>query len=199
MHELTKVEVWDILRLIAVEYGEKLGDTKADRDAAKLRIDMWHAALNGYPKEVVYAAVANVMRTLPFRPKLADVCKEIRRLQSLGEKSDEELWVELSGVLAEVRHNTEGYRYDFNGEGERCRRSNERIYAALSPEIRDYLRSISELITVAYMSDEDLHYERSRFMKRIGEIREQARLRRDTPKEVLELFAGAVPQLTEGR
>ena len=199
MHELTKVEVWDILRLIAVEYGEKLGNTKADRDAAKLRIDMWHAALNGYPKEVVYAAVANVMRTLPFRPKLADVCKEIRRLQSLGEKSDEELWVELSGVLADVRHNTEGYRYDFDGEGERCRVSNERIYAALSPEIRDYLRSISELITVAYMSDEDLHYERSRFMKRIGEIREQARLRRETPKEVLELFAGAVPQLTEGR
>lgn len=198
MHELTKVEVWDILRLIAVEYGEKLGDTKADRDAAKLRIDMWHAALNSYPKEVVHTAVANVMRTLPFRPKLADVCKEIRRLQSLGEKSDEELWVELSGVLAEVRHNTEGYRYDFNGEGERCRRSNERIYAALSPEIRDYLRSISELITVAYMSDEDLHYERSRFMKRIGEIREQARLRRETPKEVLELFAGAFPQLTEG-
>ena len=199
MHELTKVEIWDILRLIAVEYGEKLGDTKADRDAAKLRIDMWHAALNGYPKEVVYAAVANVMRTLPFRPKLADVCKEIRRLQSLGEKSDEQLWVELTGVLDKVRHNTEGYRYDYMDEGARCRKSNEQIYAALPTEIKDYLRSISELITVAYMSSEDLRYEKARFMKRIGEIREQARLRRDRPKEVLELLSGAVPQLTEGR
>lgn len=199
MHELTKVEIWDILRLVAVEYGEKLGDTKADRDAAKLRIDMWHSALNGYPKEVVYAAVANVMRTLPFRPKLADVCKEIRRLQSLGEKPDEQLWVELTGVLDKVRHNTEGYRYDYMDEGTRCRKSNEQIYSALPTEIKDYLRSISELITVAYMSSEDLRYEKARFMKRIGEIREQARLRRDTPKEVLELLSGAVPQLTEGR
>ena len=106
--------------------------------------------------------------------------------------------MELTGVLDKVRHNTEGYRYDYMDEGARCRKSNEQIYAALPPEIKDYLRSISELITVAYMSSEDLRYEKARFMKRIGEIREQARLRRDTPKEVLELLSGPVPQLTDG-
>lgn len=192
--KLTKTDVTTMIGIVYLESGQNVSENDI-----LVRIDFWYTALKQFEREVVLAAFQNVTMNTNYPVKLADICKEIRRLQALGEKSDEELWVELSDVLAQVRHNTEGYRYDFDGEGERCRMSNERIYAALSPEIRDYLRSISELITVAYMSDEDLHYERSRFMKRIGEIREQARLRRDTPKEVLELFAGAVPQLTEGR
>lgn len=194
MAELTKKHVLGILQMIASEYVDKL-----DVATTQMRVEMWYASLNAYPEELVDRAVANAMRATPYRLKLADVCNAIKSMQALGEKSDEALWEELRAVFPTVVHNTEGYRYDYMNEGARCRKSNEAIFAALSPEIRAYLRSVSELITVAYMNEEALRFEKSRFLRRIGEIREQERLRRDTPKEVLELLSVSVPQLTEGR
>lgn len=192
--KLTKTDVTKMLGIAYLESGQNV----SENDIME-RVDFWYSSLNRFEREIVLTAFRNVTMSTNYPVKLADVCKEIRRLQSLGEKSDEQLWVDLTGVLDKVRHNTEGYRYDYMDEGARCRKSNEQIYAALPTEIKDYLRSISELITVAYMSSEDLRYEKARFMKRIGEIREQARLRRETPKEVLELLSVSVPQLTEGR
>ena len=186
MAELTKRRVLDILRLFAAEYGEKWDEK--DRVTVSARVEEWYAALRGYPQEVVAAAVADVLQTLKYRPRLADVCERVEKLRSATEKTDEDLWAELTGVLYAVHHNTEGYRYE--DEGERCRRSNERIYEELSPEIRDYLRSVSELVTIAYMTSEDLKYERMRFMRRVGEIRERQRIVRSTPAEVLRLAAG---------
>lgn len=194
MAELTKKHVLGILQMIASEYGDKL-----DVATTQMRVEMWFASLNAYPEELVDRAVANAMRATPYRLKLADVCNAIKSMQALGEKSDEALWEELRAVFPTVVHNTEGYRYDYMNEGERCRKSNEAIFAALSPEIRAYLRSVSELITVAYMNEEALRFEKTRFLRRIGEIREQERLRKETPKDILQLFGSAVPQITEGR
>lgn len=194
MAELTKKHVLGILQMIASEYGDKL-----DVATTQMRVEMWFASLNAYPEELVDRAVANAMKATPYRLKLADVCNAIKSMQALGEKSDEALWEELRAVFPTVVHNTEGYRYDYMNEGTRCRKSNEAIFSALSPEIRAYLRSVSELITVAYMNEEALRFEKTRFLRRIGEIREQERLRKETPKEILQLFGSAVPQITEGR
>ena len=194
MAELTKKHVLGILQMIASEYGDKL-----DVATTQMRVEMWYASLNAYPEELVDRAVANAMRATPYRLKLADVCNAIKSMQALGEKPDEALWEELRAVFPTVVHNTEGYRYDYMNEGARCRKSNEAIFSALSPEIRAYIRSVSELITVAYMNEEELRFEKARFLRRIGEIREQERLRKETPKEILQLFGSAVPQITEGR
>lgn len=194
MAELTKKHVLGILQMIASEYGDKL-----DVATTQMRVEMWFASLNAYPEELVDRAVANAMQATPYRLKLADVCNAIKSMQALGEKPDEALWEELRAVFPTVVHNTEGYRYDYMNEGARCRKSNEAIFSALSPEIRAYIRSVSELITVAYMNEEALRFEKTRFLRRIGEIREQERLRKETPKEILQLFGSAVPQITEGR
>lgn len=194
MAELTKKHVLGILQMIASEYGDKL-----DVATTQMRVEMWFASLNAYPEELVDRAVANAMRATPYRLKLADVCNAIKSMKALGEKPDEALWEELRAVFPTVVHNTEGYRYDYMNEGERCRKSNEAIFFALSLEIQAYLRSVSELITVAYMNEEALRFEKTRFLRRIGEIREQERLRKETPKEILQLFGSAVQQIAEGR
>lgn len=193
MAELTKKHVLGILQMIASEYGDKL-----DVATTQMRVEMWFASLNAYPEELVDRAVANAMRATPYRLKLADVCNAIKSMQALGEKTDEALWEELRAVFPTVVHNTEGYRYDYMGEGTRCRKSNEAIFSALSPEIRAYLRSVSELITVAYMNEEALRFEKTRFLRRIGEIREQERLRKETPKEILQLFGNTEQRLIQG-
>lgn len=193
MAELTKKHVLGILQMIASEYGDKL-----DVATTQMRVEMWFASLNAYPEELVDRAVANAMQATPYRLKLADVCNAIKSMQALGEKSDEALWEELRAVFPTVVHNTEGYRYDYMNEGARCRKSNEAIFSALSPEIQAYLRSVSELITVAYMNEEALRFEKTRFLRRIGEIREQERLRKETPKEILQLFGNTEQRLIQG-
>ena len=193
MAELTKKHVLGILQMIASEYGDKL-----DVSTTQMRVEMWFASLNAYPEELVDRAVANAMRATPYRLKLADVCNAIKSMQALGEKTDEALWEELRAVFPTVVHNTEGYRYDYMNEGARCRKSNEAIFSAFSSEIQEYLRSVSELITVAYMNEEALRFEKTRFLRRIGEIREQERLRKETPKEILQLFGNTEQRLIQG-
>lgn len=192
--KLTKTDVTKMLGIVYLESGQNV----SENDIME-RVDFWYSALKQYEREVVLTAFQNVTMNTNYPVRLANVCNEIRRLQSLGEKTDEELWGELRAVLPAVVHNTEGYRFTYRNEGERCRKSNEAIFAALSPEIRAYLRSVSELITVAYMNEEALRFEKSRFLRRIGEIREQERLRKETPKEILQLFGSSLPQITEGR
>ena len=204
MRSLTKVDISDFLSLFAVEYRETPGNSKTERDALRMRVEVWFAALSACPYEIVQAAVANVMRTLPFRPKLADICNEIKRLQSVNEPTGEEVWAEISATLAKVRWNADGYRLtakreDGMTQGEWCMISNERIYAGLSEAARLYVRSVGDLVTIAYKDEKELAIEKAIFLKRFDGIREQERLRKETPKEILELAAASVPRLTEGR
>lgn len=204
MRSLTKVDISDFLSLFAVEYRETPGNSKTERDALRMRVEFWFAALSAYPYELVQAAVANVMRTLPFRPKLADICNEIKRLQTVNEPTGEEVWAEISATLAKVHWNAEGYRLtatrdDGMTQGEWCMISNERIYAGLSEAARLYVRSVGDLVTIAYKDEKELAIEKAIFLKRFDGIREQERLRRETPKEILELAAASVPRLTEGK
>lgn len=204
MRSLTKIDVSDFLSLFAVEYRETPGSSKAERDALRMSVEVWFAVLSAYPYELVQTAVANVMRTLPFRPKLADICNEIKRLQTVNEPTGEEVWAEISATLAKVRWNADGYRLNAKDEsgvtqGERCIASNERIYAALSEAARLYVRSVGDLVTIAYKDEKELAIEKAIFLKRFDGIREQERLRKETPKEILELAAASVPRLTEGK
>ena len=200
--QATKTYLHDTLTMLAEEYDDK--DILTDGARMDARVNLWYDALNAYPYKLVDAAVANVMRTLPFRPKLADICNEIKRLQSANEPTGEEIWAEISATLAKVRWNAAGYRLtatreDGMTQGEWCITSNERIYAALSEEARLYVRSVGDLVTIAYKDEKELAIEKAIFLKRFDGIREQERLRKGTPKEILELAAASVPRLTEGK
>lgn len=200
--QVTKTYLHETLTMLAEEYDDK--DALTDVARMDARVNLWYDALNAYPYKLVDAAVANVMRTLPFRPKLADICNEIKRLQSVNEPTGEEVWTEISATLAKVRWNAEGYRLNAKDEsgmtqGEWCMISNELIYAALSEAARMYVRSVGDLVTIAYKDEKELAIEKAIFLKRFDEIREQERLRKETPKEILKLAAASVPRLTEGK
>ena len=200
--QVTKTYLHETLTMLAEEYDDK--DILTDGARMDARVNLWYAALNGYPYELVDTAVANVMRTLPFRPKLADICNEIKRLQTVNEPTGEEVWAEISATLAKVRWNAAGYwltatRDDGMTQGAWCMISNDRIYAGLSDAARLYVRSVGDLVTIAYKDEKELAIEKAIFLKRFDGIREQERLRRETPKEILELAAASVPRLTEGK
>ena len=112
-----KLAKTDVAKMIGIVYLES-GQSVSEHDI-KERVDFWYASLKQFEREIVLIAFQNVAMNTNYPVKLADVCNEIRRLQALGEKSDEQLWVDLTGVLDKVRHNTEGYRYDYMDEGAR--------------------------------------------------------------------------------
>lgn len=193
---LTMDDVVNMIGLVYLESGQSVSDT-----ALAQRTDFWFQALSGYERELVLEAFKNVALETNYPIKLANINNEIKRLQSLGEKTDEELWSELAATFQAVEHNADGYKYtakDDSGkpEWQRCMEANQRIYDGLSPELKAYARNVSELIEIARKDDEGRSIERAIFKKRIGQIREQERLRKQTPKEILELISNSTPQMT---
>lgn len=194
--ELTRLDITKMLGIVYLESGQAISDIDLER-----RIDFWYAALSVYDRELVMEAFKNVALETNYPIKLANINNEIKRLQSLGEKTDEELWSELAATFQAVEHNADGYKYtakDDSGkpEWQRCMEANQRIYDGLSPELKAYVRNVSELIEIARKDDEGRSIERAMFKKRIGQIREQERLRKQTPKEILELISNSTPQMT---
>lgn len=194
---LTMDDVVNMIGLVYLESGQSVSDT-----ALAQRTDFWFQALSGYERELVLEAFKNVALETNYPIRLSNICNEIKRLQSLGEKTDEELWSELAATFREVEHNADGYKYtakDESGkpEWQRCMEANHRIYAQLSPELKAYIRNVDELVEIARKDAEGRSIERALFKKRIGEIREQERLRRNTPKEILELIENSTPRLSE--
>lgn len=194
--ELTRLDITKMLGIVYLESGQAISDIDLER-----RIDFWYAALSGYDRELVMEAFKNVALETNYPIKLANINNEIKRLQSLGEKTDEELWSELAATFQAVEHNADGYKYtakDDSGkpEWQRCMEANQRIYDGLSPELKAYVRNVSELIEIARKDDEGRSIERAIFKKRIGQIREQEHLRKQTPKEILELISNSTPQMT---
>ena len=194
--ELTRLDITKMLGIVYLESGQAISDIDLER-----RIDFWYAALSGYDRELVMEAFKNVALETNYPIKLANINNEIKRLQSLGDKTDEELWSELAATFQAVEHNADGYKYtakDDSGkpEWQRCMEANQRIYDRLSPELKAYVRNVSELIEIARKDDEGRSIERAIFKKRIGQIREQERLRKQTPKEILELISNSTPQMT---
>ena len=194
--ELTRLDITKMLGIVYLESGQAISDIDLER-----RIDFWYAALSGYDRELVMEAFKNVALETNYPIKLANINNEIKRLQSLGEKTDEELWSELAATFQAVEHNADGYKYTANDdsgkpEWQRCMEANQRIYDGLSPELKAYVRNVSELIEIARKDDEGRSIERAMFKKRIGQIREQERLRKQTPKEILDLISNSTPQMT---
>ncbi len=188
--KLSKVDVVKYIGLINLEFNQNLSQRKIED-----KTELWFASLNAFEKELVDKAFQNVMQTSEYPPRLATICNEIKRLTAAVGKSDEELWQELKAVLYPVYHNATAYRFtmrEANGktQGENAIEANKAIYEGLSPELKNYLRTLSELITIANMTSDELQFEKIRFMKRIPAIRETARTLKAMPTELIILLQG---------
>jgi hypothetical protein len=183
--KLTKKEIVKIITAIKVQCPEALpykNETESD-----ILIDMWHDILKEYPSEIVWAAVRNALKNTVYQKQnwIGAICQEIDKMQTAYEKSTEELWAELTGVLREVSECAYKFRFNFverNGktQGENARIRVKEIYNGLSPEIKDYVRNEYTLIDFADLTDQQLNFEKGRFIKTIPQIKERAKTRAQT-------------------
>lgn len=193
--KITKIEIVKIIAAIKIQCPEALPyKNEAESD---ILVDMWFDILKDYPKEVVWAAVRKALRNTVFQKQnwIGAICQEIEQMQVAFEKSDLELWTELTGVLHEVHRNYYAFRFNAiedNGktQGDIARERVAAIFEGLSPELKEYCRTQRGLIEIAEYTDEQLSYERGRFMKTIPQIKTRERVRKTTPTELAKLIQG---------
>lgn len=142
-----------------------------------LIISRWYDCLKAYKDEQVLSAFRVAICKLSTPPTVADIIGIISRQERLLEPRDMELWqilvraVEDSRQMVYVRDI--GYRCMYENRGESARG----IYDRLPIVLKEYI-DFDSFCDVGGMTDEELRFERARFLKALPEIRETLRERK---------------------
>lgn len=183
--ELNKSEIVKVITAIKIQCPETL--PYRNETEFGILVDMWFEILKEYPKEIVWQAVRNALKNTVYQKQnwIGAISQEIEKMQVAYEKDENELWSELSSVLREVNDCTYRLRFSFverNGktQGENARLRLVEIYENLSPELKSYVRNEGTLAEIASLTDEQLQYERGRFMRTIPQIKQRAKTQAQT-------------------
>ena len=135
----------------------------------------WAVLLRDISDEVTDIALMQSLKVCKVPPTPADVLEQVRSIQAAFEPTDEEMWTELLQALRRTRQLV--YRFGFtfvedNGktQGEIAKEDFETLWNSLPEKLRYYLGSKGELIRMGNYSDEDMTYEKTRFLKTMPTI-----------------------------
>lgn len=142
----------------------------------------WYAILKEYPKEICDKAVIQAIKYAKFAPRIGDIVEQIEKMQVAFEKTEAELWAELTRCLREVSECVYRFRFTFvenNGltQGENARLRVKELFNNLSPELKEYCRNESGLVELARLDSDQISYEKGRFIKTMPQLRERAKTR----------------------
>lgn len=198
METVSKKDILMILTKIRVNFENAY---KCQNDTEQLfLIESWHDVLTEYPREVVFEAVKQALKTAKFAPRLGDITEKIEEMREAYEKSDAELWAELTGVLREVERCAYSFRYTYVDEsgisqGDQARRRVAQIFDGLSPELKNYCRDQRGLVELSQYTGEQLSYERGRFLRNMPQLRKIQRIRGNMAAGLAQLVQGVSAHL----
>ncbi len=142
-------------------------------------VKTWNLLLRDYSDKAVDIAMLECLKTCKTPPTPADVIDMLKDFEQISGKSNEELWNELT----EAVHKTDRLMYRFNftfvednglTQGQNARNDFVKLWEKLSDEIKNYLGGRSELLNMAQnYTENDLHFERNRFLKTMPDIRKR--------------------------
>lgn len=171
MAELTEKDVVKILTLIRINFPNAYGLAAAE---LKILTRQWYSSLRKYPREIVLESVNRVLEQAEFAPHLGNLVNEIKKVTRAVGKSATEMWHELAGTLREV---FECYHSLAYSDGEKYLQRLKAIYAGLPEEVRQFCGSVYGLAKLGDMTEEQLSYERGRFLREADTIRERIEIR----------------------
>jgi hypothetical protein len=200
MTPITEQDIVEYITMIRLYY-PKAYPLSTDAEQRKKEISAllrsFALMLSEYPKEVCDVAVVNAIKNFNYGdyPKPADIIREIEKMRSAYEKTDGELWAELTGVLREVESCVYRFRFnaiDYNGQtqGDNARQRVEDIFNGLSPELKEYCGNQRGLVNIAQIPSNELQYEKGRFMRIIPTVKERARTRQATSDSLAGIIQG---------
>ena len=142
-----------------------------------LVVSRWYDCLKAYTDDQVESAFRVALCKLSVPPTIADIIGIITRQESLLEPRDLELWQILSRAVSDSRVmvyvRDTGYMRICENRG----RSAREIYNRLPLILKEYC-DFDSFCDMGEMEQEELRFERSRFLKAIPDIREVLQERR---------------------
>ena len=165
-------KITDIIAAIKTIYAYYARDT----DVQTL-VKTWGTLLKDYPDDEVDKALYMCLQTCKTPPTPADLIERLNAMKAAGEPTDEELW----DLLKKSLWRAGGLIYLFpatmieaNGrtQGANARDQLEKLWDSLPEKLRMYLGGKGEFMRMAqHYDEEELKYERNRFMKTMPTIR----------------------------
>lgn len=193
--KLKKAHVVEYIALVNLQFSNAYNFT-TDRER-ELLVNLWYEGLKFYPKELCDVAVKNALFKAEFVPKIATVLKEVETLYSAQQASDGQLWSELVSACAQIRDDVpySSDRYDtvihedtgLTTAGE-MRKTIAKIYDGLDPKLKEYCGSMRGFMDLSQTDEEDLKYEKGRFLKQLPIITERLRTKQQTPPELVDIL-----------
>jgi hypothetical protein len=144
----------------------------------EMTVKTWKVLLKNIPDDVTEVAFYKALQTCKMPPTPADILEEVKGLINANEPTDEELW----GVFLKVLPKVSELRYMFrftaiqpNGktQGENARDKVEQIWQDLPEKLKQYVGSKGELMRLAEYTDDELKFEKNRFMKSMPVIQKR--------------------------
>lgn len=188
MTAITPQDINKYITMIRINF-ESAYKTHNDTEMQML-IRSWYEILKVYPKEVCDKAVINAIKNAEFAPRIGSIVKEIERMRTAYEKTDTELWTELTSALPEVGRimyfgTAKSY---YNGRLIDPLEEVYKIYNALDPILQEFVGGISGLVTLSKQAT--LEYEKGRFLKTVGTLKERGRTKQETPLGLAGIIQG---------
>ena len=174
----TKRKIAEIIASIKTVYSYYAKDT----DSVVLA-KLWEASLSQYSDETVEQAFLLCLQTCKMPPTPADIVAQIETASKASQLSEYELWDILYNDLRETLHLIGHFGFTFIdpktglSQGQMARRRVDEIWDGLPEVLKQYLASKGEMMRMSQMSENDLRYERQRFLKAIGAVSEQVQIR----------------------
>ena len=196
--EVNKTDIIKFLTKIRVNFENAYKCNTKEENI--LLVESWYDILHKYPKEVCEIAVNEALEhaTQGRAPRIGDIVSRIKNIQNAYDKEDTELWAELTINFHEVRQCAYSFRFTFvdgkDGltQGERASLRVKEIFNNLDPLLKEYCRNSSGLVELAQYTDEQLSFERGRFMKVMPTIKARLKTRQELPESVRTLIQGMV-------
>lgn len=136
----------------------------------ELLVQTWGVLLRDYKDDVVDIAFYNAMQSCKVPPTPADIIERVKEMQKASEPTPESLWNELRAAIKETQKQMYYFRFNYIdnsgiSQGDRARKKVEDVWNALNEKLKSYLSSKEEMIAIARNDEDDLKYEKSRFLK----------------------------------
>ena len=153
----------------------------------EILIESWYDDLKDYPKELIFKCFNEAKKVNKISITTADIIEQITKIENAFGENVNTLWQNLLSILPKINNLAYKRRFTFveeNGktQGENAEIEIRDIYENLTPELKAYCGSASGLVSLSGLDDEQLQFEKARFLKQINSIKESIKIQQNYPQ-----------------
>ena len=139
----------------------------------KTLVNTWGILLKEFPDDITEKAFLKALQTCKVPPTPADVIENIKAIATAGGPTDEELWTVFTTALPKVREYMHRLQYPLYGDTVSPHERIENLWNCMPDKIKQYVGSANELKRMSHYSDDDLKFEKAKFLKAMPTIQKR--------------------------